>query len=194
MKTANTKIYFVITILIAFALNLTSCTFLLPDKSTAQSESNPKKIEAIKKINEIYKNSGSNTLPLMSILNMAKKDTINFDSYVYLANLVNEFGYHTLVLNDIAESVYHAKVETNYFKQLGDLAVMKLSESNKISKLANAISELNTCTNINAEKKIQALQKSADFKTMDEARAYNKSLNTRIVKTTETSNKKTTTL
>ena len=174
MKPTNTKIYFVITILIAFALNLTSCTFLLPDKSTAQSESNPKKIEAIKKITEIYKNSGSNTLSLVSILNMAKKDTINFDSYVYLANLVNEFGYNTVVLNEVAESVYHAKVETNYFKQLGDLAVMKLSESNKISKLANAISEIDTPVNTDVEKEIQALQKSADFKTIDEARTYNR--------------------
>jgi hypothetical protein len=180
MKPANTKIYFVITILIALSLNLTSCTFLLRDKSTAQSESNPKKIEAIKKINEIYKNSGSNTLTLMSILNMAKKDTINFDSYVYLANLVNEFGYNTLVLNEIAESVYHAKVETNYFKQLGDLAVMTLGDSYHIIKSADAISELNTCTNIKAEKIIQTLQKSANFKTMNEARAYNKSLNNKF--------------
>jgi len=174
MKSTSKKIYFAITILIALSLNLTSCTFLLPDKSTAQSESNPKKIEAIKKINEIYKNSGSNTLSLMSILNMAKKDTINFDSYVYLANLVNEFGYNTVVLNEVAESVYHAKVETNYFKQLGDLAVMKLSESNKISKLANAISEIDTPVNTDVEKEIQALQKSADFKTIDEARTYNR--------------------
>lgn len=190
MKPISTNIYCVITILIVFSLNLTSCTFFLRDKSTEQSETNPKKIEAIKKINEIYKNSTSNTLSIKSILDIAEKDTINLDSYVYLANLANEFGYHTLVLNEIAESVYHAKVETNYFKQLGDLAVMKLSESNQISKLADAISEIDTPVNTDVEKEIQALQKSADFKTMDEARAYNKSLNTRIVKTTETSNKK----
>lgn len=173
MKPTSTKIYVVITILIALSLNLTSCTFLLRDKSTSQSESNPKKIEAIKKINEIYKNSTSNSLSLMSILDIAKKDTINFDSYVYLASLASEFGYHTVVLNEIAESVYHAKVETNYFKQLGDLAVMKLSDSSSIIKLANSISELNTHTNTNVEKQIQALQKSADFKTIDEARVYN---------------------
>jgi len=190
MKPISRKSYFAIIILIALSFNLTSCTLLLRNKSTAQSEVNPKKIEAIKKINEIYKNSTSNSLGIMLILDIAEKDTTNFNSYVHLANLAGEFGYHTGLLVEIAASVYHAKVETNYFEQLGDLAVMKLSNSNVISKLADTVSELNTRTNPEIEKKIQELQKSADFKTIDEAIAYNTGLNTEITKSIDTSNKK----
>lgn len=190
MKTIKFKFYSIITFLIVISVTVTSCTFLLRDKSTAQSESNPKKIGAIKKINEICKSSASNTLGIISILNIAKKDTTNFDNYVYLANLAGEFGYHTSVLIDIAKSVHHAKIETNYFKQVGDLAVIKLSNSYKISKLADDVSEIDTPINTKIEKDILAIQKSADFKTMNEARAYNKSLNSKIENTTETSNKK----
>jgi len=174
MKPISRKSYFAIIILIALSFNLTSCTLLLRNKSTAQSEVNPKKIEAIKKINEIYKNSTSNSLGIMLILDIAEKDTTNFNSYVHLANLAGEFGYHTGLLVEIAASVYHAKVETNYFEQLGDLAVMKLGDSYKISKLANKISEINTPVNAEIENEIQAMKKTADFKTIDEARTYNR--------------------
>jgi len=86
-------------------------------------------------------------------------------------------------LTDIAKSVYHAKTESEYFKTLGDLAVMKLDGSEEISKLAYAISNLNTNQNTTVEKEIQALQKTADFKTIDEAKAYNKSILHKILKT-----------
>jgi len=60
---------------------------------------------------------------------------------------------------------------------------MKLDGSEEISKLAYAISNLNTNQNTTVEKEIQALQKTADFKTIDEAKAYNKSILHKILKT-----------
>ncbi len=182
MKKSYNHIYIFIGILVIFSSSIISCSSSLQNKSITQ-KTDPKKAEAIKEITELYKNSAYNKGAIQSILSIAEKDTMNFDSYVEIAKLTSEFCYNTASLTGIAKSIYHAKTKSEYFKTLGDLAVMKLDGSDEISKLAYAISNLNTNRNTTVEKEIQALQKTADFKTIDEAKAYNKSILYKLSKT-----------
>jgi len=90
--------------------------------------------------------------------------------------MANEFGYHTDAFVGIARYAYKAKVETDYFKQLVDLSVMKLSETKKVVAVASDISRLNTSNSADIEDELQKIRNTADFKTLDEAKAYNKSI------------------
>jgi hypothetical protein len=174
MRTLRINFCVVISLLIAFSLTLTSCGNSGQDKTATQSQNDPKKDDAIKKIKEIEAKATFNNGGIQSILKSAEKATMNFDTYVYLANLASEFGYQTGGLVSIAEYASQAKVETDYFRQLGDLNVMKLSETQKVIDLALAVSKLSTSTDAQIEKQIQELKSTADFKTMDEARVFNK--------------------
>jgi len=192
MKTSGTYIFVIVGILAIFSLSMISCTNSLQNKSTAHSDTNPRKAEAIKKITKLYNKATYNRDAVQSILRIAEKDTMNFESYIQLADLTSEFCYNTLPLTNIAKSVFHAKVETEYFKTLGELAVMRLDDLDKISNLADAISKVNTYPNTDIEKEIQGLKKTANFKTIDEARAYNKSILNKIMKTLPKQTKTTT--
>lgn len=176
MKTISNKFYLVISFLIAISVSFTSCTSSLSDKSTAKSERDPKKIEAIKEITALSNSSNMNSGGIKSILEIAKKDTTNFESYIHLAKLAGEFGYHTGALVEIAGYVYQAKVESDYFKQLGDLAVMKRGGTPSVVLLAWQTSEITSKKNARIEKGIQKLRQSAEYKTIDEARVFNKSM------------------
>ncbi len=174
MRTLRINFCVVISLLIAFSLTLTSCGNSGQDKTVTQSQNDQKKIDAIKKIKEIKAKAKFKDEGIETILKFAEKDTKNFDTYVYLADLSGEFGNQHGGLMSIALYTSQAKIETDYFKQLGDLVVMKLSGTQQVVDLGFAVSNLTTPTDAQIEKQIQEMKSSADFKTMEEARAYNK--------------------
>lgn len=177
MKNVIIKIFLAIIIVTAFSFTLTSCSQSGQDKTTIQSQNEQKKSEAIEKINQIYDKAAYNQGGIRSILMFSKKASTNFDTFVNLAEMANEFGYHTNAFVHIARYASKAKVETGYFNQLADLSVMKLSETKKVEKIASDISKLNTSTSVEIENELQEFRNTADFKTLDEAKAYNKRIN-----------------
>jgi hypothetical protein len=135
-----------------------------------------KKKAALKKITMLRRTAPFNQGGLIALEEIAEKATRNFDTYVHVAELMNEFSYNTEPLFYIAKYASKAKVETDYFNQLADLVLMKLSSSQKIIEIALTVSKLGTPTKEEIEKDIQELENSAGYKTLDEARTYNKDL------------------
>jgi len=164
----------VISILIAFTL--TSCSNSGQDRTSLQSQTAQMKHDAIERINQIYDKAAYNQGGIRSILIYSKKASTNFETFVYLAEMANEFGYHTDAFVGIARYASKAKVETDYFKQLAELSVMKLSETQKVVAVASDISRLNTSNSADIEDELLKIRNTADFKTLDEAKAYNKSI------------------
>ncbi len=162
-------------IVAAFSLAMVSCGQFGQGEALLKRQNEQKKLEAIEKIRLIYDKAEVNQGGIREILDFVKKASANFETFVYLAEMANEFGYHTEAFVNIAKYASQAMVETVYFKQLADLSVMKLSETNKIEAIASDISELKRPTSPEIEKALQGLQATADFKTLDEAKAYNKS-------------------
>jgi len=142
--------------------------------SPEQNNVKQKRKEAVNKINELKNTATHHKTALKSIAQIAKGASLNFDVYVYIAELASEFNYHTEPLVAIARHASQAKVETDYFNQLADLTVMKLSETQAFVDCALAVSKLNASKSVEIEKKIEELKRTADFKTLDEAKAYNK--------------------
>lgn len=134
------------------------------------------RIQAVKAVEAIYQKTRNNSLALKSILNYTKRATGNFESMVYLAQMTYEFRYHTTAFVKIARYASKARVETDYFRQLADISVMKLEETLKIIAVAEEVSKLNTATSPEIDKKIELFKKSAKYKTLDEARNYNRNL------------------
>lgn len=174
MKNVIINISLTIIILTAFSFTLTSCNQSGQDKTTIQSQNEQKKHETIEKIDQIYDKATYNQGSIRSILTFSRRAATNFDTFVYLAEMANEFVYHTDAFVYIARYASKAKVETDYFKQLADLSVMKLSETKKIEVIACDISKLKTPTSTKIENELQEFRNAADFKTLDEAKAYNK--------------------
>ena len=81
---------------------------------------------------------------------------------------------------DIARYASEAKTETDLFNQVADLVVMKLSGTRQIVDVAGKISKLDNPATEEIEKEIQAIKRSADYKTLDEARAHNGTVNDRL--------------
>lgn len=177
MKNLILKIFLAIIIVTAFSFTMTSCNQSGQDKTTLQSQNEQKKYETIEKIDQIYNKAAYNQGGIRSILTFSRRASTNFDTFVYLAEMANEFGYHTDAFVYIARYASKAKVETDYFKQLADLSVMKLSETKKVEAIACDISKLNTPTSTEIENELQEFRNAADFKTLDEAKAYNKRIN-----------------
>jgi hypothetical protein len=135
-----------------------------------------KKKAALKKITMLRRNAPFNQGGIIAVEEIAEKATRNFDTYVHVAELMNEFSYHTESLFYIAKYASKAKVESDYFRQLADLVLMKLSNSQKIIEIALTASKLGTPTKEEIEKDIKEIENTAGFKTLDEARAYNQKL------------------
>lgn len=134
------------------------------------------RLQAVNAVEKIYQKTRSNSLALKSILNYTKRATGNFETMVYLAQMTYEFGYHTTAFVKIAQYASKAGFETDYFKQLADIAVMKLDETYRISDLAEEVAGLKKPVSAEIDKKIQMLRESAKFKNLDEARNYNASM------------------
>ena len=162
-------------ILLAFSLTPTTVGGFGTTSVPQQDNVKQKRKEAVKKIELLSKTAIHHQTSLKSIAQIAKKATLNFDLYVHIAELASEFSYHTDPLVAIARHASKAKVETDYFTQLADLTVMKLSETQAFVDCALAVSQLNTSRNVEIEKKIEELKKTIEFKTLDEAKAYNRS-------------------
>lgn len=176
MKNVIIKILLAIIIVTAFSFTMTSCNHSGEAKTTLQSQNEQMKYETIEKINQIYEVAAYNQGGIRSILTFSSRASTNFDTFVYLAEMANEFGYHTDAFVYIARYASKAKVETDYFKRLADLSVMKLSETKKVEMIACDISKLKTPTSAEIENELQKFRNAADFKTLDEAKAYNKSI------------------
>lgn len=174
MKSFKISLSVILGFLISLSIFVASVDAFGQDKTTSPKKDNPAKQEAIGKIQKIISDTKYNGISVKKILRVAKKSTMNFNTYVYIADLVHEFGYHTDPLIKIAQYASLAKVESGYFIQLSELAVMKLSETQKIVDLAETISKLDTPVNAEIDIKIQELKGTADFKTMTEAKVYNK--------------------
>lgn len=176
MKSLTFNFYLVIVIMIASCLALTSCLNSGQNSVSEISQLDQKKAEAIRTVNEIFENAKCNTGGIRSILKSAKKASANFDTYVYLAQMASEFGYHTVAFVKIARYASTAKVETDYYRQLADLSVMKLSETLSIVDLAKEVSKLRISTSPKLDNKIREMRETANFKTLEEARLYNSKL------------------
>jgi hypothetical protein len=153
---------------------MVSCGQSGKSEAMRNRQNEQKKLEAIERVSQICDRAVVNQGGIKSILEFSKKASTNFETFVYLAEMANEFGYHTEAFVSIAQYASQAKVETGYFKQLADISVMKLSETNKIEALAGEIAKLKTSTSPEIEKAMQELEGTANFKTLDEAKAYNK--------------------
>jgi hypothetical protein len=126
-------------IVAAFSLAMVSCGQSGQGEALLKRQNEQKKLEAIEKISLICDKAEVNQGGIREILDFAKKASANFETFVYLAEMANEFGYHTEAFVNIAKYASQAKVETVYFKQLADLSVMKLSETNKIEAIASDV-------------------------------------------------------
>jgi hypothetical protein len=172
MKPIRIKLCIVISMLITISLALTSLATYGQKSTAAQNQDNPKKTAAIKKISSIYRKSTFSSAAIDTILVTAQKATMNFDTYVYLASIAAEFGYGTGDLLKLAAYASKTKYETDCFKQLADLAMMKAGPG--IYELAESVSKQDKPDNAKIERSIQALKNTAHFKTMEEARSANK--------------------
>lgn len=134
------------------------------------------RLQAVNAVEKIYQKTRSNSLALKSILNYTKRATGNFETMVYLAQMTYEFRYHTTAFVKIAQYASKAGFETGYFKQLADIAVMKLDETYRITDLAEEVAGSKKPVSPEIDKKIQLLKESAKYKNLDEARNYNANL------------------
>jgi len=176
MRTFKFNFCIIMSCLIVLSLTLTASDTFGQKSSSTQSRDYQKKNETLTKIKTILKETNYHIKSVKAIYKIAKKATLNFDIYLHIADLAHEFGYHTEPLVKIAKYASDAKVETTYFNQLADLVVMKLSETQQMVDIALTVSKLDIPTSEEVEKNIQEIKKTTDFKTMDEAKAYNKTL------------------
>lgn len=174
MKTIKIKLSILVCFLISISIIMTSVNSYGQNKTSTQNQTDQKKKESIRKIKKTIDETEYQVVSVKKILRIAKKSKLNFDTYEYIASLVSEFGYHTDPLVKIAKFASMAKVESKYFIQLSDLVVMKLSETEQIVDLAMKVSKLDTPTNEEIDKQIQEIIRTIDFKTMADARVYNK--------------------
>jgi hypothetical protein len=180
MRTLKFNFGIVISILIALSVTLTTVDTYGQKSTSTQSQVDQKKKEAIKKIKAILKETTYNGGGVKSILKIAESATLNFDTYVLLADYAHEFGSGTGQLVKLAEFASKTKFETDYFIQLADLSVMEAGLG--ISELAELISKQNSPDKAEIEKSIQTLKNIAHYKTLEEARAENKVVMDRITK------------
>lgn len=82
-------------IIAAFSLAMVSCGQSGQGEALLKRQNEQKKFEAIGKISLICDKAEVNQGGIRKILDFAKKASANFETFVYLAQMANEFGYHT---------------------------------------------------------------------------------------------------
>lgn len=174
MKTIKIRFSIIAGFLISCAFILSTADVYGQGKTSAQQQAKLSKNEAIRKIRKITDEGKHNRVAVKHVLDIAKKSELNFDTYVHIAGLVNEFGYHTDPLVQIARYASMAKVESAYYVQLADLVVMKLSETQEMVDIAKALAKPGKMKNEEIDRRIKEIKGTCDFKTMDEAKVHNK--------------------
>lgn len=123
----------------------------------------------ISEISAVYKDTGKLSKELKARYNIAVIDQI--------ANMNKTFKYHNAVLLAVAIIAADTDFECPYYKDIAELAVMKLSDSVGVIDLAEKTREAKTEEDKEIIKtKVLQMKESADFKTYRQALDYNEGL------------------
>ncbi len=158
-----------IIVLLTFLLSIGSS---LGKGSSESRQVDQKRNDAIRRIKAILKQTTYHNESVKSILKITEKATLNFDTYVHIADLAHEFGYHTGELLQIAELTSKVKFETDYFNQIAELSILQAGPG--VIELADFISKQDSLNKSEIDSSVQKLKSEAHFKTMDEAMQANK--------------------
>lgn len=120
------------------------------------------------KLAAAYKHSDSLSEDLKAKHNTEIIDTIG--------QMNRTFKYHNTVLIAVAVIASDTDFECPLFKDIAELAVMKLSESANVLDLSQKAREADTKEEINLlTNEVKKMKEQADFKTFEEAEEYNSS-------------------
>jgi hypothetical protein len=103
---------------------------------------NASKKEALAKLEEIYRTAQYHEMAVERIADLISAAKHNYDSLVYAAELMAGCGFHTQVLQDVADAASKAMMEIPEYRDIVELAVIKLGGSDEVVKLAQWASRL----------------------------------------------------
>jgi uncharacterized protein HemY len=95
----------------------------------------------------------------------------NQDALMYIAGLISKVGFHTTVLEKVAEDTANAKLEQpGFFRDLGELAVIRLSNSVAVMELSQALAEAESEAEISLlREKYDELYSTAEARSVADA-------------------------
>ncbi len=130
---------------------------------------------ALREIDSIIEKSRQNTPSLHVIRRCAEAAQHNLDGIVEIARLTSEVGHHAGALEEIAKIASVTDHECNCFGQIASIAIRTLSETDKVLDLARQARDAKTAGAMSRlERSIREAEARCDFRTLDEAKAYDR--------------------
>jgi hypothetical protein len=132
---------------------------------------NASKKEAFAKLEEIYRTAQYHEQAVERVADLISAARHNYDSIVYAAELMASCGFHTLVLQDVADAASKAAMEIPEYRDIVELAVIKLGGSDEVVNLAKWASRLTDQGQVGELKtRIADMKAGAEAQSVEEAR------------------------
>lgn len=136
-------------------------------QSQIENQDNKQILLTITKLSATYKNNPGQ-------LNKDLKAKYNISTIDQIAEMNKTFKYHNGVLIAIAVIASETNYECPYYKDIAELAVMKLQDSMAVINLAEKVREAKTTKDKEyIQNQIRQMKAEAEFKTYQEALDYN---------------------
>ncbi len=132
---------------------------------------NATKKEAFAKLEEIYRTAQYHEQAVERVADLISAARHNYDALVYAAELMASCGFHTQVLQDVADAASKAAMEIPEFRDIVELAVIKLGGSDEVVDLAKWASRLTDQGQIEELKtRIADMKAGAEAQSVEEAK------------------------
>ncbi|AZQ62457.1 hypothetical protein EI427_09460 [Flammeovirga pectinis] len=135
------------------------------------------KEDATEQLQQIMMTSEVNSGSLVELRYYVENGNVNFDDYIYIAQLLQEYPVYTAALLESARQISFSRRDTPVYKELIDLPFLDLASkySSDIKKLlVDALRCKNAEDDAKLQLRIDALLAKCHYKSMDEFKAAQK--------------------
>jgi hypothetical protein len=129
------------------------------------------KRDALEKVAETFARAEFHAASIERAAEALARAKHNWDGIAYAAELMGDVGFHTQTILDVAEAASAAKTEIPEFRDMAELAVLRLSGGSKLVELAEWASSLTDGGHADELRtRLGALRDEAECKTIPEAK------------------------
>ncbi|NQV38640.1 MAG: hypothetical protein HQ509_11635 [Candidatus Marinimicrobia bacterium] len=148
-----------------------STIFAIPSFSVGEPDSNITQKEAIKAIKQINQKVQFHNGSIAVLLTYTENTRYNYDTFVYITELISNFGHSTVPAMEIAQIVFFTSRECDLFNEIAPLIFLHNSGPNDVYvDLAKEASRARTDSEIaRVKQQIEQYKKESEYTSIDEA-------------------------